>query len=356
MLKYPMSPTIYQATFKQLPQDFIVNELLTLDFSNKGEHFWVFIKKANLNTAFVAKLLAQWAKIPIKDVGYSGLKDRHAITTQWFSLRLPYQTLPNLAFERFMADKLKTDEQLCLLDAHWHVKKLSRATHQANQFIITLRNIQGDKAQIDNQLHHIKKNGVPNYFGEQRFGHNQQNLAQAVELFTHHTLNGKKINRKYDQEKLSIILSASRSELFNAIVAKRVALGNWDTPLLGDVMNLAGSNSIFVPDRIDETIIHRLGSNDIHLTAALWGGGELKSFGVVAELERAVIETNPLYQQLAQGLIVYGLTQQRRAMRLLPLNVTWHWQTADVLQLAFELPSGSFATSVIHNLIAEITP
>ena len=357
-LPYPYAPSIVTATFKAQVSDFIVNELLDIEFSGQGEHLWVFVEKTNLNTVFVAKLLAQWAKIPTKDVGYSGLKDRHAITTQWFSLRLPTQALPSIPFDTytFIENKLNTDEQLQLLTSHWHTKKLQRATHHANQFIITLRDVKGDKAQIDNQLHHIKQHGVPNYFGEQRFGRNQQNLNQAIELFNEHTLNGKKPNRKYDQDKISMVLSAARSELFNAIVAKRVTLGIWDTALLGDVMNLAGSNSIFVPDAIDETIVTRLQASDIHITAALWGEGELKSFGAIAELEQAVIQDNPYYQQLAQGLIKFGLKQQRRPIRLIPTNFSWQWQADGQLQLSFDLPTGSFATTIIDSLIQDQSP
>lgn len=352
-LPSPYSPTIVSATFKQQPSDFSVNERLDIDFSGTGEHLWLHIQKTKLNTNFVAKLLAQWAGIAVKDVGFSGLKDRHAVTTQWFSIRLPKKTAPTLSFEQFIDEKLAADESIQLLAQHWHHKKLNRGTHQANQFIIILRDIVGNRADIDQQLATIQVRGVPNYFGEQRFGQAGNNIDAAIELFTHQTIAGKKIHRKYDQDKISLYLSAARSQLFNAVLAKRIELGIWDNPIDGEVMNLAGSNSIFVAQSIDEVLMARLSSGDIHLTAPMWGAGELKSCGKVNALELAVIADNPLYQQLSNGLIDFGLKQQRRPMRMLPNNLHWQWQDDKTLVLEFELPAGSFATTIIDTLCAD---
>lgn len=351
-LPSPYTPAIESAIYKQQPTDFIVHEKLGIECSHTGEHLWLHIQKTRMNTNFVAKVLSQWAGIPLKDVGYSGLKDRHALTTQWFSLRLPKKIAPEQNFGQFVQTKLAGDETLEILAQHWHHKKLGRGTHEANQFIITLRNVVGEKAAIEQQLATIKTQGVPNYFGEQRFGQDANNIDVAIELFTHHTIRGKKIHRKFDQDKISLYLSAARSELFNAILAKRIALGIWNQPLDGDVMNLAGSNSIFVAQHIDETMLSRLQSGDIHLTAPMWGAGELKSSGKVNALELSVITDNPIYQQLSQGLIEFGLKQQRRPLRMLPSNLQWVWQDGETLVLDFELPAGSFATTMIDTLVA----
>ena len=351
-LPSPYVASIESALYKQQPSDFVVNEQLTIEFSETGEHLWLNLQKIGLNTNFVAKLLAQWAHIPIKDVGFSGLKDRHAITTQWFSLRLPQKQAPQLEFADFVVDKLAASEHIQVLEQHWHHKKLGRGSHQANQFIITLQEVIGNRTDIGHQLALIQTQGVPNYFGEQRFGHAANNLTAAIELFEHQTLNGKKIHRKYDQDKISLYLSAARSEIFNAVVAKRIALGIWDKPMAGEVMNLAGSNSIFVADSIDETLLSRLQSGDIHLTAPLWGAGELKSTGKVQQLERDVVQDHPLYQQLGDGLIQFGLKQQRRPIRMLPSNFNWCWQDDKTLILTFDLPTGSFATTLINTLVA----
>ena len=135
----PFAPAIISADFKTYPADFIVKELMDVDFSGQGEHLWVHVCKVGMNTAFVAKLLANWANISIRDVGYSGLKDRHAQTYQWFSLRLPKRGLPTTDFDEFIKEYLKEGECLTLIAHHWHDKKLHRGTHKANAFTITLR-------------------------------------------------------------------------------------------------------------------------------------------------------------------------------------------------------------------------
>lgn len=350
----PYSPAITSAKYKAHPSDFIVHEQLAIDFAGTGEHLWLHLQKTHLNSNFVAKLLAQWAGITVKDVGFSGLKDRHAVTTQWFSIRLPKKTLPEPSFEQFIEGKLTENESLHILKQHWHTKKLNRGTHQANQFIITLRDVMGNQVAIEQQIATMQTRGVPNYFGEQRFGQTGNNIDAAIELFTHQTIAGKKIHRKYDQDNISLYLSAARSQLFNAVVAKRIELGIWDNAIDGEVMNLAGSNSIFVAEQIDETLIARLASGDIHLTAPMWGAGELKSTGQVKALELAVIADNPMHQQLSKGLIDFGLKQQRRPLRMLPNNLHWHWQDEQTLVLTFELPAGSFATTIIDTLVASL--
>lgn len=351
ILPNPYLPTIQHAILKQTPQDFIVNEILSLNFSENGEHLWIKIRKMHLNTTFVAKLLAQWANIPIKDVGFSGLKDRHAITTQWFSLRIPNKQSPSIDFHQFIADKIQPNETLLILQQQWHNKKLNRGTHQANQFSLTLREIIGNKDEINQQLEQIKCQGVPNYFGEQRFGKEADNLEKVTELLKTNKINGKKIHPKFDRDKLSLYLSSARSALFNAILAKRITDKTWNTPLSGEVMNLNGSQSVFIAEKIDNEIIERLSNHDIHLTGAMWGTGELMSCSEVAQLEMSVVNQCEQYQLFAKGLERYGLRQQRRALRLIPQHLTWQWIDNHCLKLDFSLPKGSFATSVVSALI-----
>lgn len=351
-LPNPYRPSIVHAIYKQRPEDFVVNELLSMDFCGQGEHLWICLRKTNLNSPYVVKLLAKWADIPVKDVGFSGLKDRHAITTQFFSLRIPKKVAPSITFEQFLQQNqaLQPDENIKVISQHWHDKKLQRGTHKFNQFIITLREVQGEKTGIEYQLNLIKADGVPNYFGEQRFGHNDNNLSQVIDLFNKKLkLNPKKNS---DRERISLYLSSARSELFNAVLAKRVSENCWQTPILGDVMNLSGSHSIFTPEVMDEHIKNRLISADIHLTGPMWGAGDLQSFGDVAKLEQGVIDSRPDYQLFATGLAEFGLKQQRRALRLLPTDLSWRWLDTDSLQLQFVLPAGSFATTILSCLMA----
>ena len=352
-LTNPYTPTITQATFKARADDFIVQEMMNIDFDGQGEHYWIFIQKTNLNTAFVAELLAKWAQIPLRDVGFSGLKDRRSISNQWFSLRLPKRTLPPSSFMDFVKEFLKYDEKLIILAQHWHGKKLNRGTHKANRFIIALKNVQGDKTAINTQLALIKKHGVPNYFGEQRFGKSGNNLPQAVAFFEKLLATDKPYRpHKKDRNKHALYISVAKSAIFNALLAKRVSLGCWDKPINGDVFSLNGTKSVFYAD-IDDSIMARLATGDIHLAGILYGTGSRLSSGEALVLENEILSK---FTTFTNGLVKIDAICSYRPLRLVAHEFSWSWQDDD-LCLEFILPTGSFATSIISALMTnESTP
>lgn len=373
--KLPQStlPPILTANFKTMAQDFIVEELLEIEFSDSGEHLWLQIKKENMNTAFVAQMLADWAQIPLKDVGYSGIKDRKAQTTQWFSLRLPKKELPALPFNDFIQNKeLNEGETLTILAQHWHLKKLNRGTHQQNQFTIVLRDIQidgkntdaADKAEVLNQINAIAKMGVPNYFGAQRFGIEGNNIAAALKFFAKPISANKKPQNKKPMGKgkkrrplspaQSLALSAARSAIFNQILAARVIDGSWDMGKSGEIFNLAGSGSIFISENLDDDIKARLISHDIHPTGALWGTPSAKSSALIADFETNIVKNNALLTELAAGLERFDMKSQRRALRLTLTDFNVHWLDDGAIQLTFKLPKGSFATSVLASFVQNL--
>ena len=376
-LPQPAQPPLKQATYKAHATDFVVNEILPLDFTGEGEHLWLHIEKLGMNTAYLAKLLSEWADIPLRDVGYSGLKDRHALTTQWFSLRIPKKQLPE---SEFAPVDIGVNESVTILSQQWHNKKLNRATHRANQFIITLRDIQfadlgitaseqdlssekSNKDAVEQYLAHISTTGVPNYFGPQRFGRNGNNVREALSLFARPAPESrpqpKKSKRKQaPREQNSMELSAARSLIFNEILAARVRDGSWNTGLAGEVFNLDGSGSIFASAAIDDTLQARLASADIHPTAVLWGVGNDKVSGPAAAIENDIVQKNPLLHQLATGLEKRDIKAQRRALRLPIEELSWEWQDTDdelTLVLSFTLTTGSFATSVLSSLVANLS-
>ncbi len=358
-LPQPALPPIKQATYKAGAQDFVVNEILDIDFANTGEHLWLHIQKSGMNTAYLAKLLAEWADIPLRDVGYSGLKDRQALTRQWFSLRLPKKQLPATTFA---PSDIGDHETVAILVQHWHNKKLNRGTHRGNQFIITLRDIDfgsNDKSSIEQHLQVISARGVPNYFGPQRFGFDGNNNKEALRFFarpvTQKPIANKKSKRKSaSREQNSMELSAARSLIFNEILAARVRGGSWDTGVDGEVFNLNGSGSIFTSATIDETLRVRLESGDIHPTGVLWGVGNDKVAGIAAQLEKDIVQRNPVLNQLAIGLTQRDIKAQRRALRLPVENLTWEWADEQTLILSFTLITGSFATSVLASLVQRL--
>lgn len=398
-LPQPAALPIQQATHKICPEHFIVNEQLDIEFSGEGEHLWVFIQKTGMNTVHAAKLLADWVGIPERDVGYSGLKDRQAVTTQWFSLRIPNRTLPEAPFNPVLTDdtvlngqstaettiaseSATPQEQIAVLEQHWHNKKLSRGAHKANQFILTLTEVQADDlAAVEARLQQIVQGGVPNYFGGQRFGHGGNNISEALKWFHDEAFKaasskdkvaadsanpsedkpGKRGNRKKERkiskrlrEQHSMRLSAARSLIFNRILASRVADNTWNSGLVGEVFNLAGTGSIFASDTLDATLLERVQAQDIHPTAPLWGLDNDKVSGDARELEEQIIASEPVLTRLAQGLEAQKVKVQRRALRLVPQELAWQWLDEASLQLQFSLPTGSYATSVLYSLVQQL--
>ena len=323
---------VLSARVRATPEDFFVEELPGFEPSGAGEHLLLTIEKRGMNTVFAAKRLAQWARVPEMSVSYAGLKDRHAVTRQRFSVHLPKKVAPDIA-------ALESDE-LRVLEHTWHSRKLPRGALAGNRFVLVLRDVQGDREAIGQRLRSIADRGVPNYFGEQRFGRGGDNVAQALAMFT-----GRRVRR----EERTLLLSAARSELFNRVLAARVRAGNWDSALEGEVWSLAGSRSVFGPEPFTDGLARRLAEFDIHPSGPLWGRGELRSRAAVAELEmQALADEDAL--ALRAGLESAGLEQERRALRLRPADLRWEWLDDNSLQLSFSLPPGAYATVVLAEL------
>lgn len=343
------------ALFKQTPDDFIVTEKIDIDFNHEGEHLWIYLQKVNLNTLFVARLLAKWANIAISDIGYSGLKDRNAKTHQWFSLRIPKKQKPDIDFDNFISKQnLNAGESVCILNYIWHNKKLNRGTHKHNHFTICLKKVIGDKEKINHRLQQIKEIGVPNYFGKQRFGRDGANIEKTYQFFEDILKSNKSYKpHKKDREKHSLYISVAKSLIFNAILEEREQSDNWQTPILGDVFNLDGSHSIFTTN-IDSTIYQRLHIHDIHIASILFGIGERKSSLLARQIEDKILNASQ-FINLTEGLLKINSQLSWRSLRLLPQKMTWDWKEEDTLMLSFILPAGSFATSILSAFCENIT-
>ncbi|MBO9663532.1 tRNA pseudouridine(13) synthase TruD [Dokdonella sp.] len=312
------------------PADFTVEEELGFEPSGQGEHAFLVVEKVGANTEWVARRLAAAAGVAPVAVGYAGLKDRHALTRQAFTVQLPGRVDPDWSALGIAG--------VTVLSATRHDRKLKRGAHRGNRFRIRLRDVQGDRAEAETRIEAMRARGVPNYFGEQRFGREQGNLDLAEALFA-----GKRLPR----EQRGFALSAARAELFNAVLAARVADGSWDRGLDGEVWMLAGSNAIFGPEPWSDELARRLAEFDIDPTGPMWGAGELRSTGAAREVELAALE--PL-ASFARGLEREALSQQRRALRLRAEELRSSWEADDALVLDFRLPAGAFATTVVREL------
>jgi tRNA pseudouridine13 synthase len=278
----------------------------------------------------VARELARFAGVPPVAVGYAGLKDRHAVTRQAFSVQLAGKADPD--WSAFPHADVK------VLAAARHKRKLKRGALRGNRFVLVLRQVEGDRARAEEVLGRIAARGVPNYFGEQRFGRGGGNVEQARAMFA---------GRRVDRDKRAFLLSAARSHIFNEVLAGRVEREAWDTPLDGEIWSLAGTRSWFGPEPFDATLADRLARGDIHPSGPLWGQGETPARDAAGELENAVAAANA---DLAEGLAAARMDQERRALRLIPQALRWRWLDADALELAFELPAGAYATVVVREL------
>jgi tRNA pseudouridine13 synthase len=339
---------VASARIRGVPEDFEVEEIDAFEPSGAGEHLLLTIEKRGMNTAFAAKRIAQWAGVAESAIGYAGLKDRHALTRQRFSVWLPKKIAPDITTLGVATLDVASDagasdaraESLRVLAAHWHARKLPRGALAGNRFVLTLREVAGDREAIESRLRAIAARGVPNYFGEQRFGRAGDNVAKARAMFA---------GRRVGREERTHLLSAARSELFNRVLAERVRRECWDRPLDGEVWILDGSRSVFGPEPWNETLAARLAAFDIHPSGPLWGRGELRSRDAAQALECAVLDDDES-RALRKGLERAGLEQERRALRLRPQALDWEWPAPDALRLRFALPPGAYATTVLAEL------
>jgi len=325
-------PAVLAAWMRSAPEDFVVEEIDVFAASGGGEHLLLTVEKRGMNTAFAAAAIARWAGIGEVGIGYAGLKDRHAVTRQRFSVHLPGRESPDVA--------LLETSGLRVLRSERHNRKLPRGALAGNRFELTLREVEGDRRDIEARLGAIAARGVPNYFGEQRFGRGGDNVANALAMFA-----GRRVRR----EQRTMLLSAARSELFNRVLARRVETGTWDRGVDGDVWMLDGSHSVFGPEPLTEGLRERAAGFDIHPTAPMWGRGHLRSSQDALAIESEALEGVEA-GALRAGLEAAGLKQERRATRLTTAAMAWEWVDPTTLRLRFELPAGSYATVVLSEI------
>ena len=320
---------LLRAVMRSVPEDFEVDEELGFAASGEGEHLLLRVEKRSANTVWVAQQLARWAGIPERSVGYAGLKDRHAVTRQSFSLHLPNRRSPPL-------DSLAV-EGVRVLAAEWHRRKLPRGALAGNRFRLLLRNLEGDHDAIAARLEAIARRGFPNAFGSQRFGRDGGNIARARALFG---------GARAPRAERGMLLSAARSALFNAVLQQRIVDGSWEHGGSDDVWMLDGRGSHFGPEALTEELQARCAALEIHPTGPLWGRGSPATTGAVLARELAAAAAEPV---LSQGLEQAGLEQERRALRARARELAWSFGEG-TLELRFGLQRGSYATAVLEAL------
>ncbi len=310
--------------------DFKVFEVLPFEPCGEGEHLFIYLRKIGANTNYVARELAKYFKVKENLVSYAGLKDRFAVTEQWFGVHLPGKKVYDLSDLNI--------EGVEVLSAKRHNKKLRIGSLSGNRFVLLLRNVSHIKA-LTERWQKIIEAGVPNYFGEQRFGIDGGNLPKALALFA-----GSKVK---DKKKRGMYLSAARSYLFNQVVSERIATQTFTRLLAGDVCMLSGTQSVFKTPEITAELTRRLSEQDVDITAPMWGAGDLMTEHDALILEQHIAQQQP---EICVGLPRFGLKQERRRIRL-SISNTEIGVDGENVSLSFFLPAGCYATTVLRELV-----
>ncbi len=366
-LAYAAGRPSTHATLKSEFADFRVDEELGFALSGAGEHLYLQLQKVDIGTTQVARHLAEVTGVPLRDVGYSGMKDRQGECTQWFSLKLPPAAESRL--QHIEGDGLSVKA------VQRNKKKLRIGSHKANHFALLLRHCIGPREEFEQRLTGIRQRGVPNYFGAQRFGHNMSNIDQVLALFRQAEASEDDSRRSAGRQRRGMLLSAARAYLFNQLLSERIANDNWQRYVAGDVLNLDGTQRFFAvaPQDWDQQLQSRLDSFDIHLTGPLPGrissADRYVPQAQAADIEKAVLSK---YPELVSGLIRQGLDADRRPLRFMASALSWRWlapentdstgveattSSADptasednILELNFQLPRGAYATSLLREV------
>ncbi|MFK7976531.1 MAG: tRNA pseudouridine(13) synthase TruD [Halioglobus sp.] len=321
------------AVIRSQPEDFQVREELGFEPSGAGEHAFLYLEKRGLNTSDLIRRVSQLSGIAPQHIGYSGLKDRNALTSQWVSVGLAGASEPAWKV-------LEEPGDVRVLRVERHAKKLKRGVHRLNHFQLTLRGLSGSRPAFETALQSIGQNGVPNYFGEQRFGRSGATLRQARLAIN--------TRRKLSRKQRSLYYSALRAHLFNTLLAARVENGTWDQVQAGDACSLAGTRSLFTCENADDTMRQRVASGDVHPALPLWGKGDVIAQEPVWQQQRSLIAHE---LDVCDYLERAGLSLSWRATRLLPSDFCWQFCDDGSLQMKFALGAGGYATALLSELV-----
>jgi len=318
---------------KASPEDFLVTEDLGFGPDGDGEHLLLRILKKGCNTRFVADALAKFLKVHAREVSFAGQKDKHAVTEQWFCVRLPGKEMPDMsAFSLEGCD---------VLEYARHRRKLRLGALRGNNFTLVLREV-SNRAELEQRLNALLKDGVPNYFGSQRFGIGGNNLNQALRWAQNNS-------PLRDRNKRSFYLSAARSALFNQIVSLRLKKPDFNQVVDGDALQLAGRGSWFVATKEELSVLQqRVDNGELLITAPLPGDGAWGTLNAALEFEQRCVEQETDLQAL---LVRERVEAARRAMLVKPAELRWNWWDDVTVEVSFWLPAGSFATSVVRELM-----
>jgi tRNA pseudouridine13 synthase len=315
------------------PEDFVVEELPAYLPSGQGEHLYVWFEKRGLNTRDAVRAIARAIGADENDAGYAGLKDRQAVTRQWASFHLAQD--PDLTALEL--------EGVRVLSGSRHGNKLRTGHLAGNRFSLRLRDVPlGQEAQVHEVFAHLGRVGLPNYYGSQRFGHGGRNLSSALRwLGEGGRPPGKPFLRK-------LFVSTLQSALFNLWLAERVADGLLDRAVLGDLMRKEETGGMFLSEDADLDGA-RVTSWEISPTGPMFGAKMRAPAHEALAREHRVLLAADITQDTFERARKYG-EGTRRPARVRCREATVTRQKQDLI-VVFELPKGSYATSLMAEVL-----
>ena len=322
-------------TFKGTPEDFVVEELPAYEPSGEqdSEHLFIWIEKRGRSTQDVAKALARHCGMQERDVSWAGLKDRQAVTRQFLCAPARYVE-PKL--DSFVMEGVK------VLRSARHRNKLKGGHLHGNRFTLIVRGVK-DQGVAQEVLARLVRFGIPNYFGEQRFGVGGDNAEKGKRIL-------QSGGRHRDRFERKLFLSAYQSDLFNRVLARRLSDGTFAKALLGDVLkkNVTGGEFLCADPLVDQPRVEAL---EVSPTGPLFGPEMRWPEGEVDALEESVLKE----EGVTRELFVAGGNETIGARRLLRIAMQLERATAsgEELELVFTLPAGSYATVLLRELLKD---
>ena len=327
----------FRGRYKVEPQDFVVEEVAAYEPSGVGDHVWLWVEKRGLATLEMLREFGRALGRHEKSFGIAGLKDARAVSRQWVSVELG-------------------DERACreldiagvrVLKVTRHGNKLRLGHSRGNRFEIVLRDCSDGALEIAQaNLAELEQRGVPNYFGEQRFGKRGANLAKGLEALRG---GAKAMSRRMPRRVFGLVLSAVQSEVFNRVVVAR--LERLGEVLPGDLAQLHKNGAVFsVEDAAQEQ--PRADSLELSPSGPMPGPDMLAPKAEPLAIERAALEELGLSGGEFDDL-PYGLGRGERRPLRCPIRNAAAREHRDGVHVGFTLPKGCYATSVLRELLRE---
>lgn len=314
-------------------RDFQVEEVPAYTPSGEGEHLYLFVEKEGLTTRAVFEFIRDALAVPEAGIGVAGLKDKRALTRQWISVPAKYQG---------RVSGLEGLPGVRILEQGLHGNKLRVGHLKGNRFKILIRPLEGQASKVEGQtaikvLQRLEAQGVPNYFGPQRFGIGGLNPQKGYELVSRGKGRGHPWLKKF-------LIASLQSLLFNDWLALRLERGLYDRVVRGDVAKKHDSGGEFLVEdpQLENPRAARL---EISAMGPLYGKKYFE-----AEAEARALEDEILARYALRREQFAARKGARRVIRF-PLSEWAVLEAPQGIWVSFFLPKGAYATAVLREVM-----